>query len=92
MKPILVSDLLDPVDARLIELLRSLTPATGMRDSLGSWKVRDVAAHLLDTQLRKLSRVRDGHMPGPPPQIRSSADLVAFVNRLDREGVEITAG
>ncbi len=28
-------------------------------------------------------------MPGPPPQIRSPEDLVAFVNRLNREGVEM---
>ncbi len=90
MKPILVSHLLEPVDARLVELLRSLTPADWDAQTVApAWKVRDVAAHLLDTQLRKLSRVRDGHMPGPPPQIRSAADLVALVNRLNREGVEM---
>ena len=41
-----------------------------------------------DTQLRKLSIVRDGYVPGPPPRIASSADLVELVNRLNREGVE----
>jgi uncharacterized protein (TIGR03083 family) len=90
VKPILVSHLLEPVDARLLELLRSLTPADWDAQTVApAWKVRDVAAHLLDTQLRKLSRVRDGHMPGPPPQIRSAADFVAFINRLNREGVEM---
>jgi uncharacterized protein (TIGR03083 family) len=90
VKPILVSHLLEPVDARLLELLRSLTPADWDAQTVApAWKVRDVAAHLLDTQLRKLSRVRDGHMPGPPPQLRSPADFVAFINRLNREGVEM---
>jgi hypothetical protein len=51
--------------------------------------VKDVAAHLLDTQLRKLSRVRDGYAAGPPPQFDTYRDLVAYVNRLNREGVEI---
>ncbi len=90
MKPILVPHLLPVVDARLLELLRALSPADWDAQTVApAWKVRDVAAHLLDTQLRKLSLVRDGHMPGPPPQIRSPEDLVAFVNRLNREGVEM---
>ena len=53
-----------------------------------TWKVRDVAAHLLDTALRKLSVVRDGcYVEAPaitPPQ-----DLVNLVNRLNREGVTV---
>src|SRR5213076_2625439 len=49
------------------------------------WKVKDVAAHLLDTQLRKLSIVRDGYMAPAPP----ITDLVAFVDRLNQEGVSL---
>jgi hypothetical protein len=44
---------------------------------------------LLDTQLRKLSRVRDGYVATPPPQITSHDDLIAYVNRLNREGVDM---
>ena len=35
-----------------------------------AWKVKDVAAHLLDTQLRKLSLVRDGYAAGAASAIR----------------------
>ncbi len=50
----------------------------------GEWRVRDVAAHLLDTVLRKLSMVRDGWFGEQP-----SDNLVALVNRLNREGVTV---
>jgi uncharacterized protein (TIGR03083 family) len=90
VKPILVAHLLPVIEARLLELLRSLTPADWEAQTIApAWKVRDVAAHLLDTHLRKLSLVRDGHMSGPPPQIRSADEFVAFINRLNREGVEM---
>jgi hypothetical protein len=50
--------------------------------------VRDVAGHLLDTQLRKLSIVRDG-VRCEPADIRSPEDLVAFINRLNEDGVRV---
>jgi uncharacterized protein (TIGR03083 family) len=78
------------VDAQLIELLKSLSSSEWELQTIApAWKVKDVAAHLLDTQLRKLSIVRDGYAPGPPPQITSNADLVAFINELNRRGVEM---
>ena len=54
-----------------------------------AWKVKDVAAHLLDTQLRKLSRLRDGYVSGPPPRFASHQDFVAFIDGLNRMGVEM---
>jgi len=88
-KPILTAHLLPIVEARLIELLKSLRASDWKTATIApGWKVKDVASHLLDTQLRKLSIVRDGYLPGPPPPIKSHADLVALVNRLNREGVE----
>ncbi len=89
LKPILCAPLLRKVDAKLIELLRSLEPAEWDLQTVSpAWKVRDVAAHLLDTALRKLSLVRDSwfveHI-----EIRSPQDLVALVNRLNREGVAV---
>ena len=74
----------------MLELLRSLTPEEWEAQTVApAWKVKDVAAHLLDTQLRKLSRVRDGYRCGPAPLVKSPADLLALVNRLNREGVEM---
>jgi len=93
LDPILSAPLLRKVDEALIDLLRSLTPIEwDLQTVAPAWKVRDVAAHLLDTALRKLSLVRDGVRDGnfvEAVEIRSPADLVALVNRLNREGVAV---
>lgn len=87
--PILCAPLLRPVDAALIGLLRSLAPSDWDRPTVaGTWTVRDVAAHLLDTQLRKLSLVRD-HWFVEKPHIHSEADFAAFINRVNHEGVAV---
>ncbi|RPI48513.1 MAG: hypothetical protein EHM55_25455, partial [Acidobacteria bacterium] len=54
-----------------------------------AWKVKDVAAHLLDTQLRKLSLVRDGYAAAPPRRFASHEEFLEFINRLNRDGVEM---
>ena len=77
------------VDEKLIDLLSSLTPAEWDLQTVAPlWKVRDVAAHLLDTALRKLSIVRDS-CNVERVNIRSPQDLIAFINRLNREGVTV---
>ena len=88
-QPILCAHLLRKVDEQLIRLLSSLAPEEWDLQTIAPvWKVRDVAAHLLDTVLRKLSMVRDGcyleAVDASSPQ-----DLVRFVNRLNREGVTV---
>jgi len=88
-EPILCAPLLRHVDAKLIELLRDLRPEEWTMQTIAPvWKVRDVAAHLLDTVLRKLSMVRD-HWFVEQPQIRSAQDIIELVNRLNREGVTV---
>ena len=87
--PILCAHLLRGVDAKLVELLGSLTPSEWDLPTVASqWLVRDVAAHLLDTPLRKLSLVRDG-WTAEKVEIRSHQDVVNLVNRLNREGVAV---
>jgi uncharacterized protein (TIGR03083 family) len=77
------------VDAQLIDLLLSLAPDEWQWQTIvPQWKVRDVAAHLLDTALRKLSVVRDS-CAMETVEIRSHQDVVALVNRLNREGVTV---
>jgi uncharacterized protein (TIGR03083 family) len=89
VEPIRTAHLYPKLEGLLIDLLRSLTPDEWeMETIVPAWKVKDVAAHLLDTQLRKLSIARDGYAD-ETPQIASHADLIAFVNRLNREGVTI---
>ncbi len=85
--PILTAHLFPKVEAKLLELLRALLPDEWFRQTVSpQWKVKDVVAHLLDTQLRKLSMVRDRHV-GERVEIRSATELVAYVNRLNEEGV-----
>jgi uncharacterized protein (TIGR03083 family) len=87
--PIFCANLLRKVDGELIPLLHSLAPAEWDLPTIApEWKVRDVSAHLLDTALRKLSLVRDG-CSVEAVDIRSPQDLIALVNRLNREGVTV---
>jgi uncharacterized protein (TIGR03083 family) len=88
-KPILCAHRLRQVDQKLIDLLRTLQAEEWDFQTVApSWKVRDVAAHLLDTVLRKLSMVRDRCFV-EKPEIRSEQDIVDLVNRLNREGVAV---
>jgi uncharacterized protein (TIGR03083 family) len=87
--PILCAHLLRRVDERLIDLLSSLTSREWDVQTIAPlWKVRDVAAHLLDTALRKLSMVRDSCYV-ERVNIRSPQDLITLVNCLNREGVTV---
>lgn len=87
--PIFVVDLFPKLDARLIELLRSLSPADWERQTIAPlWRVKDVAAHLLDTNLRRLSIVRDRFFGERPEDAASWEALVAFLNRLNDDWVE----
>ena len=88
-EPILCAHLMRRVDGKLIDLLSSLTPGEWDLQTVAPlWKVRDVAAHLLDTALRKLSIVRDACYV-EQVNIGSPQDLIAFINRLNREGVTV---
>jgi len=87
--PILCAHLLRRVDERLIDLLSSLTSSEWDIQTIAPlWKVRDVAAHLLDTALRKLSMARDSCYV-ERVNIRSPQDLITLVNCLNREGVTV---
>src|SRR6266849_2752822 len=88
-EPILCAHLLRTVDEKLVDLLGALAPSEWDLQTVAPlWKVRDVATHLLDTVLRKLSMVRDScHVEAVT--IRSPQDVVALVNRLNAEGVTV---
>lgn len=88
-EPILCAHLLRVADGKLLELLRALTAEEWERPTIaGRWRVREVAAHLLDTALRKLSLVRDGWVT-EKAEIHGEADLAALVNRLNAEGAAV---
>jgi len=91
--PLPVTDarpLFRPLCEDMVRLLRALAPDDWLRPTVaGSWRVRDVVAHLLDTALRRLSFHRDRLM-APEPERRSSAlDLVAVINELNSTWVRV---
>ena len=89
LPPISVLAELRDLDSNLIALLRGLTPSDWhLPTTARPWAVKDVAAHLLDGNLRALSLLRDGYAGDPPGEIRSYADLLAYLNRLNAEWVQ----
>lgn len=87
-KPILTAHLFPKLDGLLIELLRSLSPGDWEKQTVSpKWKVKDVAAHLLDTPLRGLSIARDGYLAST--NIDSPTALAAYIDRLNKEGVRV---
>jgi len=89
LEPVLVLDRFVPLHAELIALLRGLSPEEWHRPTACAlWSVRDIAAHLLDDDLRRLSFHRDGQPP-PGSGPVSGAELVALVNRMNGEWVAV---
>lgn len=78
-----------PVARELVSLLQGLGADDWDRPTVaGTWLVRDVVAHLLDTTMRRLSFHRDRH--GPPKLERppsNEPEFVEFINSLNREWV-----
>src|SRR6476646_6893318 len=82
------SPLLPKIDALLMQLLRSLTPADWQRQTVAKhWVVKDVVAHLLDGNIRILSMIRDGYQ-GKSAEIHSYQDLLDYLNRLNADWVK----
>jgi hypothetical protein len=53
LQPIFTAHLFPKLEGKLIELSRSLAPQDWETQTLApQWKMKDVAAHLLDTQVR----------------------------------------
>jgi len=87
--PINTVHLYGPLHQELIRLLEKLTPAQWLSPTVcRGWAVRDIAAHLLDVDIRPLSFSRDQiELPAPDPPIESYAGLVGFLNRLNADWV-----
>ncbi len=90
VEPIFLVDLFPELHTRLIELLGSLSTGDWQKPTVCSpWTVKDVAAHLLDGNVRQLSFRRD-KMPPPEPDnpITSYGSLVAYLNQINEEWVK----
>lgn len=74
----------------LISLLKSLSlEEWESSTSSSTWNVKDIVAHLLDGDLRRLSLHRDNHeLPGPSDPINNYESLVHFLNDLNNSWVQ----
>ncbi|GAB3171109.1 maleylpyruvate isomerase family mycothiol-dependent enzyme [Telluribacter humicola] len=89
--PISTVHLFPQLDRLLIKLLRSLTPEEWAEPTIARlWKVKDIAAHLLDGNIRMLSMSRDGFFGEQPDAINSYQDLVNYLNQLNADWVKAT--
>lgn len=87
--PVFTAHLFNKLDTQLIDLLLALAPSDWETQTIApKWRVKDIVAHLLDTALRNLSFGRDGEI-ADAPSISSNADLVAFIDRLNEDGVRM---
>jgi uncharacterized protein (TIGR03083 family) len=88
-KPLDTRPLFLPLHEELMALLRGLSAADWERPTrAGAWTVRDVVAHLLDGDVRRLTFQRDGAgWPGPEPAAPTFDALVPFLDRLNAEWI-----
>lgn len=88
--PINTVPLFPKLSAELQSALHALSADDwNLPTACAGWTVKDVAAHLLDTELRRLSSHRDGwHAPGPNRQFDSFQSLVNYLNELNEQWVE----
>jgi uncharacterized protein (TIGR03083 family) len=79
------------LNEKLVTLLRLLNDDEWNNRTLARmWTVKDIAAHLLDTNLRTLSQSRDGHKVVPDREIREYHDLVDYLNDMNADWVSAT--
>lgn len=89
LPPYYTAHLFRPLLGELVSMLRALSPADWQRDTVSpKWRVRDIAAHLLDVHLRKIAVYRDGSFPPVEKPPATDADVAVLVNGLNAVGVE----
>ncbi|OOG76467.1 maleylpyruvate isomerase N-terminal domain-containing protein [Algoriphagus sp. A40] len=89
--PIRTRHLFQELDEMLLAKLKSLSwEEWHCRTLAGSWTVKQVAAHLLDGNLRAVSMLRDSYFGESPGRTEGYGDLVGFLNRLNADWVTAT--
>jgi uncharacterized protein (TIGR03083 family) len=77
-----------PTSDSFVPVLRSIPDAPWTKTAVGTWQVRDVVAHMIDTAMRRVAFHRDRHTPPPPPfPIQSDRDFARFINQINADWV-----
>jgi uncharacterized protein (TIGR03083 family) len=87
--PIHTLHLIHKLDEKLVALLRALKPEDWEKPTLArQWNVKDVAAHLLDGNIRGTSMLGYNFFGERPGEIQTYQDLVNFLNQLNADWVK----
>jgi len=87
--PIKTVHLFPLLDQKLIELLKSLSAEEWNKPTLAKlWTVKDMAAHLLDGNVRVISMAQQFAGDPPSSPINNYSDLVDFLNGLNATWVK----
>ncbi len=91
LEPIYAVELFPELHAELLALLRGLTEEDWAKPTVAPlWSVKDIAAHVLDTDIRRLALQRDRLLlPQPDTPIASYNALVAYINQLNQDWVRV---
>jgi uncharacterized protein (TIGR03083 family) len=83
-----VRHLFPVLDQELLALLKELAPEQWQKQSIArQWTVKDIAAHLLDGNVRGLAMSRDGYFGVQPENVHNYQDLVKYLNSLNADWV-----
>ena len=86
--PIATAHLVPLLDDLLIQLLKSLNTEDWSKPTLApGWSVKDVAAHLLDGNIRSLSVSRDHFKVTPAAELNGYHDVVTYLNLINHDWV-----
>lgn len=90
VEPIYTVERFPLLHTALLTLLRTLSDEDWRKPTVARlWTVKDIVAHLLDTEIRRLALQRDGLTPlEPETPIASYRDLIAFLNQLNADWVK----
>lgn len=89
--PVSTGDRFASLHAELMTLLRGLGDPDWEHMATTDWRVRDVVAHMLDNDIRRLSIHRDGQAPPFAAGPASFEELVSFLAGLNDEWIRVSA-
>ena len=89
--PIDVLPLFPVLNEKLVSFLKQLSSVDWQKQTIArKWVIKDVAAHLLDGNYRRIALHRDDWSVPPDIAINSYGDLVNYLNSLNADWVKAT--